>query len=68
MSPLLLVGIVLFGGPFLLMTGFAAYIFWGFVNDDSDARAVLNVGLVIMGIGVLLIVGHIVGTMIQITP
>ena len=68
MSLLLLIGLVLFAVPFLLMIGFAAYIFWGFVNDDKDARAVLNVGLVIMAIGVVMIVGHIVGTMIRVTP
>lgn len=68
MSPLLLVGIVMMAVPFLLMVGFAAYIFWGFMNDDKDARAVLNVGFIIMGIGLLLIIGHIVGTVVEITP
>jgi hypothetical protein len=68
MTPLLLIGIVLMAVPLLLMIGFAAYIFWGFMNDDKDARNVLNVGFVIMGIGLLLIIGHVVGTMIEITP
>jgi hypothetical protein len=68
MSPLLLIGIVLMAVPFLLMVGFAAYIFWGFMNDDADARAVLNIGLIIMGIGFLLTLGHIVGTIIEIRP
>lgn len=68
MSLLLLIGLVMFAVPFLLMVGFAAYIFWGFVNDDKDARNVLNVGLVIMGIGVALVVAHFIGTMIQVTP
>ena len=68
MSLLLLVGIVLVAVPFLLMFGFAFYIFWGFMNDDKDARNVLNVGFVIMGIGLLLILGHFAGTWIQITP
>lgn len=68
MSLLLLIGLVLFAVPFLLMVGFAAYIFWGFVNDDKDARNVVNVGLVIMGIGAALIIAHIVGTMIRVTP
>ncbi len=68
MSILLLVGIVLVAMPLLLMLGFAAYIFWGFMNDDPDARNVLNVGFIIMFIGALLIVGHVVGTMIEITP
>lgn len=68
MTPLLLIGIVLMAVPLLLMMGFAAYIFWGFMNDDKDARAVLNVGFAIMGIGLLLILGHVAGTVIQITP
>lgn len=68
MTPLLLIGIVLMAVPFLLMVGFAGYIFWGFMSDDKDARAVLNVGFIIMGIGLLLILGHVVGTMIEITP
>lgn len=68
MTPLLLVGIVLMAVPFLLMFGFAAYIFWGFMSDDKDARAVLNIGFIIMGIGLMLILGHVVGTMIEITP
>ncbi len=54
--------------PFLLMVGFAAYIFWGFMNDDDAARNVLYVGFIIMGIGLLLIIGHFVGTMIEVTP
>ena len=68
MSLLLLIGLVLFAVPLLLMIGFATYIFWGFVNDDKDARAVLNVGLVIMAIGAALIIAHLVGTFIQVTP
>jgi flagellar basal body-associated protein FliL len=68
MTPLLLIGIVLMAVPLLLMIGFAAYIFWGFMNDDKDARNVLNVGFVIMGLGLLLILGHVAGTVIQITP
>jgi hypothetical protein len=68
MSLLLLAGIVVMAVPFLLMVGFAFYIFWGFMNDDSDARAVLNVGFIIMGIGLLLILGHFAGKLIQVTP
>ncbi len=68
MTPLLLIGIVLMAVPFLLMFGFAAYIFWGFMNDDPDARKVLNVGFAIMGVGLLLILGHVAGTVIQVTP
>ena len=68
MTPLLLVGIVLMAVPLLLMVGFAAYIFWGFMNDDPDARTVLNVGFAIMGLGLLLILGHVAGTVIEFTP
>ena len=68
MTLLLLIGIVLMAVPLLLMIGFAAYIFWGFMNDDPDARKVLNVGFVIMAIGVFLILGHIAGKVIQVTP
>ena len=59
MSMLLLVGIVLAGVPTLLIVGFAAYIFFGFVNDDKDARAVLNVALMVIGVGILLILGDV---------
>ncbi len=62
MSMLLLVGIVLAGVPTLLIVGFAAYIFFGFVNDDKDARAVLNVALAIIGVGILHILGHVFTT------
>jgi len=67
MSPLLLIGIVLAGIPALLIIGFAAYIFLGFVNDDKDAKAVFHLTLVIMGIGLLLILGHIVGTIVSVS-
>ncbi len=68
MTPLLLIGIVLMAVPLLLMVGFAAYIFWGFMNDDKDARTVLNVGFAIMGLGLFLILGHVAGTVIEFTP
>ena len=59
MSMLLLVGIVLAGVPTLLIVGFAGYIFFGFINDDKDARAVLNIALAVIGVGILLILGHV---------
>jgi len=62
MSMLLLVGIVLAAVPTLLIIGFASYIFFGFINDDKDARAVLNVALAVIGIGILLILGHVLTT------
>lgn len=60
MSTLLLIGIILLGLPALLIVGFAGYIFMGFVNDDKDARAILNLMFIIMGIGVLLILTHVI--------
>ncbi len=68
MSPLLLVGIVLAGVPAALILGFASYIFIGFVTDDKDAKAIFQLALVIMGIGVVLIIAHVAGTVIQVTP
>ncbi len=67
MSTLLLIGIVMMGLPLLLIMGFAAYIFLGFINDDKDARAIFNLALAVMAIGFFLIVGHFVGTYVQIT-
>lgn len=64
---LLLIGIVLAGVPLLLIVGFAAYIFFGFINDDHDARAVFNVAMAIVGIGVLLILGDILTRVFVIT-
>jgi predicted MFS family arabinose efflux permease len=68
MSLLLLIGLVLAGVPAALIVGFAAYIFIGFVTDDKDAKAVFYLALIIMGIGIALILAHVAGTIIQITP
>ncbi|MBP9827584.1 hypothetical protein KBC55_00330 [Patescibacteria group bacterium] len=68
MPILLLIGIVLFGLPAALIIGFAAYIFWGFISDDKDARAIFNLALIIMLIGALFIAGHIVGNVIVVSP
>lgn len=65
---LLLAGIVLTGFPLLLIIGFAGYIFLGFVNDDKDARAILNVTLIVMGIGIALILAYYLTKIIVITP
>jgi len=65
MSPLLFIGIIMAGVPALLIIGFAAYIFLGFVNDDKDAKGVFHVTLAVMGIGLLLILGHVVGTILS---
>jgi hypothetical protein len=55
------------GLPALLIFGFAAYIFLGFVNDDKDAKAIFNLALLIMAVGFFFIVGHLVGTYVSIT-
>ena len=68
MSMLLLAGLVLTGFPLLLIIGFAGYIFFGFINDDKDARAVLNVVLSVMGIGIVLILAYFVTKIFVITP
>ena len=65
---LLIAGIVLTGFPLLLIIGFAGYIFLGFVNDDKDARAILNVVLIVMSIGVALILAHVLTNIIVVTP
>ncbi|MFA6017763.1 MAG: hypothetical protein WCT28_02410 [Patescibacteria group bacterium] len=67
MSMLLLAGIVLAGIPTLLIIGFAAYIFLGFVNDDKDARAVFNVALAIIGVGIFLILGDVLTNVFIVT-
>lgn len=67
MSTLLLIGIVMMSLPALLIAGCAIYIFLGFVNDDKDARAIFNLALLVMAIGFFFIVGHFVGTYVQIT-
>lgn len=67
MSMLFLIGLVMAGIPILLIVGFAAYIFLGFVNDDKDARAVLNVALVVMVIGFVLILADVVTRVLVVT-
>lgn len=67
MSMLFLIGLVMAGIPILLIVGFAAYIFLGFVNDDKDARSVLNVALVVMVIGFVLILADVVTRVFVIT-
>lgn len=67
MSMLFLIGLVMAGVPILLIVGFAAYIFLGFVNDDKDARAVLNVALVVMVIGFVLILADVVTRVFVVT-
>lgn len=58
MSLLLLVGLVMAGVPFLLIVGFAGFIFVSFMNDDKDAKGLFTIALVVMGIGAALIITH----------
>ena len=66
MSPLLLIGIVMMGLPAMLIIGFATYIFFGFINDDKDARGLFNIALIVMGIGFVLILGNVLTTYVHI--
>ncbi len=60
MSILLLVGLVLAGVPFLLIVGFAGFIFLSFMNDDHEAKGILTVALIFMGIGIALILTDVI--------
>lgn len=68
MSMILIAGIILTGIPLALIIGFAGYIFMGFVNDDKDARGILNVVLTIMGIGIVMILVHVATKIFIVTP
>ena len=67
MPTFLLVGVTMIGLPLALIIGFAAYIFFGFINDDKDARAIFNIALVVMGLGAVFVLVHFLGKFIQIT-
>ncbi len=67
MSTLLLMGIAMVGLPALLILWFAGYIFFGFINDDKDARAIFNIAVLIMVIGLVFIGVHFGSQMIHIT-
>lgn len=67
MSPILLIGIVMAGVPLALIVGFAGFIFISFMNDDKDAKSLFQIALLIMGIGIVLILTHFLGTWIQVT-
>lgn len=58
MSLLLLIGLVMAGVPFLLIVGFAGFIFVSFMNDDKDAKGLFLIALLVMGLGVALIITH----------
>jgi hypothetical protein len=58
MSFMLITGIILVAVPFILMLGFAAFIFVSFMKDDDDTTALLNIALIIMALGLILIGAH----------
>ena len=58
MSFMLITGIILVAVPFILMLGFAAFIFVSFMRDDDDTTALLNIALVVMALGLILIGAH----------
>ncbi len=55
---MLITGIILVAVPFILMLGFAAFIFVSFMKDDDDTTALLNIALIIMALGLILIGAH----------
>ncbi len=55
---MLITGIILVAVPFILMLGFAAFIFVSFMRDDDDTTALLNIALVVMALGLILIGAH----------
>lgn len=55
----------MFGVPFLLIVGFAGFIFVSFMNDDKDAKGIFTVALIVMAIGLALIIAHFVGTWVS---
>ncbi len=67
MPMLLMVGIVLTGMPLLLIIGFASFIFFGFINDDKDARGVFNIVLIVMFIGIAMILATVLTDVFVIT-
>ena len=56
----------MFGVPFLLIVGFAGFIFVSFMNDDKDAKGLFTVALIVMGIGAALVVAHFVGSWVSV--
>jgi hypothetical protein len=55
---MLITGIILVAVPFILMIGFAAFIFVSFMKDDDDTTTLLNVALIVMALGLVLIGAH----------
>lgn len=62
MSMILFIGIVLTVAPLTLILGFALAIFFSFTRDDPTAKAAVNLALIILGVGLVLIAGHVIGT------
>lgn len=67
MSLILLIGLVMAGVPLALIIGFAGFIFVSFMNDDKDAKGLFTIALIVMGIGVILILTHFIGTWVSFT-
>ncbi|EKD47253.1 MAG: hypothetical protein ACD_66C00151G0005 [uncultured bacterium] len=59
---MLFMGIVLTVVPSALILGFALAIFFSFVRDDPTAKGIVNFALIILGMGLVLIATHVVGT------
>jgi len=56
MSFLLISGIILTVVPAILMVGFAVFIFFMFMKDDSDSSALVKVAFIVMFLGIALII------------
>ena len=61
MSILLLTGIVLTFVPAALILGLALFTFFAFTRDDDDAKAAVNVALVILAMGIIPLIVHFLG-------
>ncbi|RMD50778.1 hypothetical protein D6827_03360 [Candidatus Parcubacteria bacterium] len=61
MTALLLTGIILTALPIILMEAFALAMLFTFTRDDPDAKAVLNVSLAVMAVGILCLIGYFLG-------
>lgn len=59
---LLLTGIVFTAVPLLLIEGFALFMLFTFTRDDKDARAAVNIALIIFFVGIFCLVGYFLST------
>jgi len=58
MIALLLTGIVFTLVPLLLIEGFALFMLFHFTRDDDDAKAAVNVALVVLTVGIFCLIGY----------